>query len=130
MNAIDQMLAAKTIAIVGLSDDPSRTSHRIGRYLHEHGYAITPVNPGVKEVFGLKAVASLGQLPSPPDLVLVFRRGEFCEAVAKEAVAIGAKGVWLQSGIVSEGARRACESTGVAYVEDRCFYVERGRRAG
>lgn len=97
MNAIDQMLAAKTVAIVGLSDDPSRTSHQIGRYLHEHGYNITPVNPGVKEVFGLKTVASLGELILTPDVVLVFRRSEFCEAVAKDAIAIGAKGVWPQS---------------------------------
>jgi predicted CoA-binding protein len=129
MNAIEQMLAAKTIAIVGLSDDPSRVSHEIGRYLHEHGYAITPVNPAVKEVFGLKAVASLDQLGFAPDVVLVFRRPEFCEAIAKDAIAVGAKGVWLQSGIASDGARRVCEAARFAYVEDRCFYVEHGRRA-
>ena len=129
MDPIDQMLAAKTIAVVGLSDDPSRISNQIGRYLHEHGYAITPVNPQCAEVFGIASVGSLTELNEAPDLVLVFRRPGFCGEVAKQAVALGAKGLWLQTGITNAEAKQTCAAAGMPFVEDRCIYVEHGRRA-
>ena len=128
MDAIEQMLASKTIAVVGLSDDPSRVSNQIGRYLHEHGYAITPINPQCAEVFGIASVASLTELKGPPDLVLVFRRPGFCGEVARQAVELGAKGLWLQSGITNVEAKETCAAAGISFVEDRCIYVEHGRR--
>ena len=128
MDPIDQMLAAKTIAVVGLSDDPSRISNKIGRYLHEHGYAITPINPQCAEVFGIASRKSLTELAEAPDLVLVFRRPGFCGEIAKQAVALGAKGLWLQSGITNAEAKQICAAAGIPFVEDRCIYVEHGRR--
>jgi predicted CoA-binding protein len=122
------MLAAKTVAIVGLSDDPSRVSNQIGRYLHEHGFAITPINPQCAEVFGIASRGSLTELTEAPDLVLVFRRPGFCGEVAKQAVALGAKGLWLQSGITNEEAKAVCAAAGMPFVQDRCFYVEHARR--
>lgn len=128
MSAVEQMLAAKTIAIVGLSDDPSRISHQIGQYLHEQGFKITPINPQCNEVFGIPSRASLTELVEPPDLVLVFRRPGFCGEVAKQAVALGAKGLWLQSGITNDEAKQVCAAAGLPFVQDRCFYVEHARR--
>src|SRR5437667_3446427 len=102
--AIQKMLAANRIAIVGASDDPSRASHQIAQYLLAHGKQIIPVNPNHGEVLGLKCYPSLRLAPGPIDLVNVFRRPEFCEGVARQAIEIGAKGIWLQSGIRNERA--------------------------
>jgi uncharacterized protein len=123
-STIDRLLKAQRIAVVGLSDDPSRTSFRIAAFLQNAGKQIVPVNPTVDEVLGEKAYASLADVPGPIDLVNVFRRSEFCEQVTRDAIAAAAGGVWLQSGIVNENARKLAEEAGMPFVQDRCIMVE------
>lgn len=113
--------SARTIAVVGLSSDPGRDSNSVARYLQRAGYRIIPVNPYEDEVLGERAFPSLADLPEPPDIVDVFRRSEHTPEVARDAVSIGAKVLWLQSGIVSEDSRRIAEEGGLAYVEDDCI---------
>jgi predicted CoA-binding protein len=127
---IEEMLNAKRIAVVGLSDDPSRASYGVAAYLRSVGKEILPVNPNHETVMGLPCYRTLSDVPGPIDLVDVFRRPEYCAEVVREAVAVGAKGVWLQSGITSRDARKIAEAAGMDYVEDRCLKVElmyRGR---
>jgi predicted CoA-binding protein len=93
------------------------------RYLLEQGYRVIPVRPLVKEVLGVPCVASLAEIEEPIDLVDVFRRPEFCPAVAEEAVAAGAKALWLQLGIVSTEAREIAEKAGLDYVENECTAI-------
>src|SRR5688500_2294289 len=126
--AMRQMFAAKRIAVVGLSDNPGKPSHYVSEYLLGRGYDIIPVNPMHEEVLERKCYPSLAEAPGPIDVVLVFRRSELCAEVAKEAVAVGAKGVWLQSGIRNEEARRIAQSGGAAFVQDRCMMVEHARQ--
>jgi predicted CoA-binding protein len=122
--AVDRMLAAKRIAIVGMSDDPRRPSHGIGSYLISHGYDVVPVNPTHDQVLGTKCYAKLSDVPGKIDLVNVFRRPEFCADVTREAIAIGAAGVWLQAGIRNEEARELAREAGIDFVQDRCIMVE------
>jgi predicted CoA-binding protein len=98
-------------------------------YLLEHGYRVLPVRPGRREVLGVPCVPSLRDLEEPIDLVDVFRRAEFCAAVAEDAVAIGAGALWLQLGIVSAEARRIAEHAGIDYVENACTAVVHRSRA-
>jgi len=121
---IQRLLRAKSIAVVGLTDDPSRPSHDVSSYLQDHGYEITPVNPGLATALGKRAYKSLAELPAPPDVVLVFRRPEHCAQVAKDAVAAGAKGLWLQAGIQNDEAKRIAAEAGIPFVQDRCMKVE------
>jgi predicted CoA-binding protein len=129
-SAIERMLAATRIAIVGLSDDPSRPSHGVARYLLAQGKLIIPVNPNYERVLGLKCYASLAEFPEPIEVVNVFRRPEYCAAVIEAAIAGHAKGVWLQAGIRSPEARRIAKNVGIDYVEDRCIMVEHMRTSG
>ena len=130
-SAIDRMLAAKRVAVVGMSDDPSRPSHGIGGYLEAHGYEVIPVNPNHDSINGRKCYATLADVPGEIDLVNVFRRPHFCADVTREAIARGARGVWLQAGIRNEEARRLAEQANVDFVQDRCIMVEHmARRAG
>jgi predicted CoA-binding protein len=122
--AVDRMLKAKRIVIVGMSDDPSRPSHGIGGYLVAHGYEVIPVNPNHDQVLGQKCYARLSDVPGEIDLVNVFRRPQFCADVTREAIEAGAKGVWLQAGIRNEEARTMAEEAGVDFVQDRCIMVE------
>ncbi len=115
--------SAKTIALVGASPNPMRPSNRVMRYLLEQGYDVRPVRPLVKEVLGVPCVASLAEIDEPIDLVDVFRRADACPDVAREAVAAGAKAVWLQLGLVSPDARRIAEEGGLEYVENRCTAI-------
>jgi predicted CoA-binding protein len=114
---------AQTIAVVGASPDPSRTSHRVMRYLQRVGYRCIPVNPNADEVLGERSYRSLAALPEPVDLVDVFRRAEYCADVAREAAAIGAPALWLQLGLRSAEARDVAEEAGMEYVEDACTAV-------
>ncbi|MHB8577664.1 MAG: CoA-binding protein [Dehalococcoidia bacterium] len=118
-----------TIAVVGLSSDPSKPSNGVSQYMLNQGYRLIPVNPDEAEVFGLKAYPDLASVPEPVEFVNVFRRPRFCAEVAREAVAAGAKAIWLQSGIRSEEARRIAERAGLTYVEDRCVMVEHRHNA-
>ncbi len=122
--AVDRMLSAKRIAIVGMSDDPSRPSHGIGSYLISHGYDVVPVNPTHQTVMGRKCYAKLSDVPGKIDLVNVFRRSEFCAEVTRQAIAAGAGGVWLQAGIRNEEARELAGEAGIDFVQDRCILVE------
>jgi predicted CoA-binding protein len=124
------LLAARTVAIVGLSPDPLRPSNFIGFYLQRHGYKIVPVNPKEKEILGERSFASLKDIPFPVDVVDVFRRPDAVPDIARDAVAIGAKALWLQFGVISpEGARTATDG-GLAVIMDRCMKVEHARHLG
>jgi predicted CoA-binding protein len=115
---------AQTIALVGASPKPWRPSNDVMRYLLEQGYDVIPVRPrDCEQVLGVPCVASLHELGGPVDLVNVFRRSEHTPEVAREAVAIGAKALWLQLGLVSEEARSLAESGGLDYVENACTKV-------
>jgi predicted CoA-binding protein len=128
--AVRRMLAGRRIAVVGLSDDPSRPSHDVASYLISAGKDVIPVNPNYRSVLGRRCYASLDEVPGQIDVVDVFRRPEHCAEVARQAVAVGAKGLWLQAGIVSEEAERIAAEAGIDFVQDRCLKVElmfRGR---
>ena len=128
MAAVDRMLKAKRVAVVGMSDDPTRPSHGIGGYLAAHGYEVIPVNPTHEKVLGRKCYARLSDVPGTIDLVNVFRRSEFCADVTRDAIAAGAKGIWLQSGIRNEEARELAEAAKIDFVQDRCIMVEHMQR--
>jgi predicted CoA-binding protein len=123
---------ARVIAVVGLSPNPDRPSNQVAWYLHHQGYELYGVNPlcGQDEVFGVPIVPSLDQVPKPIDVVDVFRRAESTPEVAREAVAVGARALWLQLGICSPEARAIAEQGGLAYVEDRCTKIEHARSIG
>jgi len=113
------LLAARTIAIVGLSKDPLRPSYFIGFYLKRHGYKVVPVNPREPEVVGEKSYPSLKDIPFPVDVVDVFRRPDAVPQIARDAVAIGAKALWLQFGVISPEGARIAEDAGLTVVMDR-----------
>jgi len=126
MRSAQQILAeANVIAVVGASRDPSKPAHTVPLQMLRHGWRIIPVNPFVDEVFGVKTVPTLADIDEPIDLVDVFRPARDAVDVVRQAVAIKAPAVWLQSGIVSAEARRIAEEAGIDYVEDRCLAVER-----
>jgi uncharacterized protein len=114
----------RTIALVGASPKPWRPSNQVMRYLLDVGYRVIPVRPrDCDEVLGIPCVPALAEISEPVDLVDVFRRPEFTPGVAREAVATGARALWLQSGIVSAEARAIAEEAGLDYVEDACTKV-------
>ena len=121
---------ARTVAIVGLSKDPLRPSSFIGYYLKRHGYRIVPVNPREPQILGEKSYPSLKDIPFPVDVVDVFRRPDAVPDIARDAVAIGAKALWLQFGVVSAEGARIAEAAGLAVVMDRCMKVEHARYLG
>jgi uncharacterized protein len=114
---------SKTIAVVGLSSNAGRPSHSVSAYLQRHGYRIVPVNPKETEVLGEPAFPSLLDIPSDVkvDVVDVFRRAEETPAVARDAVAIGAKVLWLQEGIVSDEAYRIADAAGLDVIMGVCI---------
>ena len=116
------------IAIVGLSDDPHRASYGVAAALLREGYDIIPVNPTLDKALGLPSYPSLADVPGQIDLVDVFRRSEHLEGVAREAAAVGARGLWLQLGLRSPEARKIATDAGMDYVEDLCLKVEVARR--
>lgn len=118
---------SRTIAVVGLSTSPEKAAHQIPRQLQEAGFRIIPVHPSAEEILGERAYRRLGDIPEPIDAVEVFRPADEAPGVAREAVAAGAKALWLQLGIASEEARRIAEGAGLDYVEDRCMGVEQRR---
>ena len=117
----------RTIAVVGLSSRPERHSFNVADYLQQVGYRIIPVNPNEVEVLGERAYESLLEVPHPVDLVDVFRRAEFTPEVARQAVQVGAKILWLQLGIVNEEARRIAEEAGLSVIMDACLMIEHDR---
>jgi predicted CoA-binding protein len=126
------LLDTKVIAVVGLSANPDRPSNQVAWYLHHQGYRLFGVNPDSKDpdVFGIPMLPSLDQVPEPIDIVDVFRRPEHTPPVARDAVAAGARALWLQLGIASAESRAIAEDAGLAYVEDRCLKVDHARLLG
>jgi predicted CoA-binding protein len=118
---------SRTIAVVGLSSKPWRHSYRVASYLQAAGYRIIPVNPKEIEVLGEPAYPTLTDVPEPVDVVDVFRRAEATPEIARQAVQIGAKALWLQSGIVNEEAGRIAEEAGVSVIMGLCMMVEHHR---
>jgi uncharacterized protein len=120
----------RTVAVVGLSSKPNRPSYEVARYLQEHGYRIVPVNPNETQVLGERAYASLADVPESIDVVDVFRRAEETPAIAREAVAIGARVLWLQEGIVSDEAARIATEGGLEVIMGVCIRHVRARLMG
>jgi predicted CoA-binding protein len=121
---------AKTIAIVGLSNNHLRASYFVGFYLRRHGYRVIPVNPRESEIFGEKSFSSLVDVPVPVDVVNVFRDPEALPGIATEAVAIGAANLWCQFSVINEEGARIAEAGGLSVVMDRCIKVEHARYVG
>ena len=124
---IKRLLAANRVAVVGASDDPARAGNYVPEYFLSAGKQMLPVNPNHQEVLGQRCYRSLAEVPQPIDLVNVFRRPAACADIVREAIAAGAKGVWLQSGITNDEARRLAEEAGLDFVQDRCIMVEHRR---
>jgi uncharacterized protein len=124
------LLAAKTIAIVGLSGNALRASYFVGFYLQRHGYRVIPVNPRESEILGERSFATLRDVPVAVDIVNVFRAPTALPGIASEAVAIGAKCLWCQFTVINEEGARIAENGGLAVVMDRCIKVEHARYAG
>jgi hypothetical protein len=123
--AMKRMLAtAQNIAVVGLSPKESRPSNMVARYLIEAGYTVIPVNPGQDEILGLACYPTLGAIPFPVDIVDIFRRSEDVPPIVAEAIAIGARAVWMQEGIIHPEAARAASAAGLVVVMDRCLKTD------
>lgn len=112
---------SRAIAVVGCSATPGKDAHEVPRFLIENGYEMYPVNPSAREILGRRTYSSLAEAPSPIDIVNVFRPADEAPLVARQAVALGARAVWLQTGIRSDEARRIAEAGGLAFVEDTCI---------
>jgi predicted CoA-binding protein len=121
----------RTIAVVGVSNDPDRPSYVVARYLHEHEFTVIPINPNLKELFGNKAYPDLGSVPSellPIDVVDIFRRPDAVLDIVEQAVGIGARNIWMQEGIINnEAANRAIEA-GLGLVMNKCIKKEHSER--
>jgi predicted CoA-binding protein len=115
---------SKTIAVVGLSPKPQRPSHQVACYLMEAGYTIIPVNPGQDSILGLPCYPDLRAIPTQVDMVDIFRRPEAVLPIVEDAIAIGAKFIWMQEGIVNEQAAAKAETAGLLVVMDRCTKID------
>lgn len=117
----------RSLAVVGLSDDPTRPSHSVSAYMQMHGYRILPVNPAVSEVLGERSYPTLGDLPQRPDVVNVFRLPKFIPAIVDEMLALGLRDLWVQLGIRNPAAAAHAERNGIRVVMDRCILIEHRR---
>ena len=128
MSAEAQILRRyRTIAVVGLSSDEARDSHSVSKYMQAVGYRIVPVNPAETEVLGEKAHPTVASVPSPPEIVNVFRRPEAILSVVDDAIVAGAKVIWMQPGVVNEKAAAKARAAGLEVVMDRCIRTEHRR---
>jgi uncharacterized protein len=118
---------AKTIAVVGLSDNPSRDSNQVSAYMKSHGYRIVPVNPAVGEALGEKSYPDLASIPFPVDIVDIFRKVEAIPGIVDDAVGIGAKVVWMQSGLAHNASAARARAAGLKVVQSKCIKVEHMR---
>lgn len=132
MEAAELLRSAKTVAVVGLSDDPARPSHQVASYLMSKGYRIIPVNPGLREWEGIRAYPSLSAIPKEVkvDIVDIFRRSEHVLPIVEQAIEIGAKAVWMQLGVINEGAAEKARRAGLEAVMDLCMKSEHMRLLG
>jgi predicted CoA-binding protein len=117
----------RTIAVVGLSADPQKAGYYVPAYLQTNGYRIIPVNPNLETALGEKAYPDLPAVPEPVDLVLLFQRSEKVPPFVDQAIAIGAKAIWMQQGIVNEEAAAKARSAGLDVVMDACMMVDHRR---
>ncbi|SRR5579871_4911885 len=119
---------AKTIAVVGLSDNPMRPSHGVSAYMQSHGYRIIPVNPNVKVCLGEKSYASLLDVPGKIDIVNIFRRPEFVEQVVEQAIQLKVPAIWMQEDVIHEKAAEKARKAGIFVVMDLCILKEHRAR--
>ena len=122
--------SVRRIAVVGLSPQPDRDSHRVARYLQSHGYEIVPVYPREEEILGRKVYRRVQEIPDGVDLVDVFRRSEDLPAVTEDVLAGRTRALWFQLGCVSEAAAERARAAGLTVVMDRCTKIEHGRLLG
>ena len=127
---IQAALSQRRVAVVGLSANHLRASYFVGFYLQRHGYEMIPVNPRETEILGQTCYPSLADIPQPPDVVNVFRDPAAVPDIAEQAVAVGAKYLWLQFGVISQAGADIAESGGVKVIMDRCIKVEHARYRG
>jgi predicted CoA-binding protein len=123
----DLLTSARTIAVVGLSGNPSRDSYRVSNYMLRRGYTIIPINPGIVQALGAQAYPDLKSVPGPVDIVDIFRRPEFVPEIVDAAIAIKAKAVWMQLGVGHPEAAQRASDAGLQVVVDRCILIEHGR---
>jgi predicted CoA-binding protein len=125
--SLQEIFDLKTIAVVGISDNPEKPSNFVAKFLEEHRYNIIPVNPNLTEWDGKKCYPDLLSIPVKVDIVDIFRRAEAIPPIVDEAIAIKAKVVWMQEGIVNEGAAVKARDAGIEVVMDRCMKKEYAR---
>ena len=121
ISTIKKIFDLKTIAVVGMSPKPERPSHYVALYLKDNGYEIVPVNPGHDEIAGLKSYPSLIDIPVKVDVVDVFRRSEFVDPIAEDAITIGAKALWLQDNVINLDAEKIARDAGLMVVMNDCM---------
>ncbi len=126
---IAALIRSKTIAVIGLSDNPAKPSYYVPAYLQSIGQRIVPVNPAIESVLGEKAYPSLSAVPEKPDLVNVFRLPKFIPAIVDEMIELGLEAIWIQQGILAPEAAAKAEAHGIKVVMDRCLMVESKRAA-
>lgn len=126
----EQLRNSKTIAVVGLSSNPERDSHRVAGYLQSQGYHIIPVNPVIEEALGEKSYPDLKSVPGPIDLVDIFRRSDQVMPVVDEAIEVGAKYIWMQDGVINDEAKAKAEAAGIPVVMNDCALRQHLRRFG
>jgi predicted CoA-binding protein len=114
----EQLRNSKTIAVVGLSDNPERDSHRVAKYLQSQGYRIIPVNPMIEETLGERSYPDLKSVPEPIDMVDIFRRSELVPPVVDEAIEVGVRYIWMQDGVINYEAAARAEAVGIPVVMD------------
>ena len=122
--------SVKTIAVVGLSNNDQRPAYGVAKYLKEAGYKIVPINPGCDEVMGEKCFPTLQDIPFAIDMVDVFRRSDFAPVIARDAVEIGAKALWLQDEVESDEARKIALDAGLFFHQNDCVFRQRMRLFG
>ncbi|HVI10143.1 MAG TPA: CoA-binding protein [Candidatus Binatia bacterium] len=120
--------SARTIAVVGLSDDPMRPSHGVAAYMQSQGYRIIPVNPRISSCLGEKAYASLLDVPERIDIANIFRRPEYVEEVVDQAIRLKVPAIWMQEGVIHEKAAEKARAAGAFVVMDRCILLEHRNR--
>lgn len=118
----------QVVAVVGLSADPDRPSYRVAQYMQAHGYRIVPVNPGCQEILGEKCYATLRDIPFPVEVVDIFRKIEAIPGIVAEAIAVGAKVVWMQQGLEEPVSAQKARQAGLSVVMDRCLKIEHHQR--
>jgi predicted CoA-binding protein len=124
MDIKEVLTNAKTIAVVGLSDNPLRPSYGVSAYMQSQGYKIIPVNPECDEVLGEKCYKSLLEIPEKVDIVNIFRRPEFVPPIVEQAIQIKAPAVWMQESVVHEEAAQKARQAGIFVVMDKCILME------